>query len=119
MFLRHGKYYLMWSEGDWVGGGYSVSYAMADSPLGPFKRRGKILKSNPRVATGTGGNTVIHKPHSQKWYIVYHRRPLGDSNPNHRVVCIDRMIFSTQGLINPVIVTFKGVAKSAIPTDGN
>jgi len=43
MMIRHGKYYLMWSEGGWTGPNYSVAYAIADSMLGPFKRIGKIL----------------------------------------------------------------------------
>ncbi|MEP7186080.1 MAG: glycoside hydrolase family 43 protein [Rhodanobacter sp.] len=115
MFLRHGTYYLMWSEGDWVGSAYSVAYAMADSPLGPFKRIGNVLKANPKVAKGTGGNTVIHVPNSDTWYIVYHRRPLGDKDPNHRVVSIDRMVFDKRGHIEPVKITFKGVAANPLP----
>ncbi|KAJ0382989.1 hypothetical protein COL922a_011402 [Colletotrichum nupharicola] len=38
MFKRNEKYYLMWSEGGWTGPDYSVSYAISDSPLGPFNR---------------------------------------------------------------------------------
>ena len=46
MFKRNGKYYFMWSEGGWTGPDYSVAYAIADSPLGPFKRVDKILQQN-------------------------------------------------------------------------
>ncbi len=119
MFRRHGTYYLMWSEGGWGGPGYSVAYAMAKSPLGPFKRVGKILQSNPHVATGTGGNTVIHAPHSHAWYIVYHRRPLGETDPNHRVICIERMYFDDDGRIKPVKVTFHGVAADPVEKKRN
>jgi len=42
MFVRERKYYFMWSEGGWTGPDYSVAYAIADSPFGPFKRVGKI-----------------------------------------------------------------------------
>src|SRR5690606_9429677 len=38
MFIRNNKYYFMWSEGGWTGPDYSVAYAIADSPFGPFKR---------------------------------------------------------------------------------
>lgn len=41
MLKRNNKYYFMWSEGSWVGSDYSVAYAIADSPFGPFKRIGK------------------------------------------------------------------------------
>ncbi len=61
MFLRNGKYYLMWSEGGWTGPGYSIAYAVADSPLGPFKRIGKILQQDPRIATGAGHHSLIHR----------------------------------------------------------
>ncbi|MEP7185374.1 MAG: glycoside hydrolase family 43 protein [Rhodanobacter sp.] len=110
MFLRNGKYYLMWSEGGWTGPDYSVAYAVADSPLGPFTRIGKILQQDPRIATGAGHHSLIHPAGSDDWYIVYHRRPLGDSDANHRVVCIDRMYFDKRGLIKPVVLTDQGVA---------
>src|ERR1017187_8579239 len=44
LFRRGSKYYFMWSEGGWTGPNYSVAYAIADSPLGPYKRIGKILQ---------------------------------------------------------------------------
>jgi beta-xylosidase len=62
MFIRGGKYYFMWSEGGWTGPNYSVAYAMADSPLGPFKRIGKILQQDPTVATGAGHHSVLQLP---------------------------------------------------------
>ena len=111
LFLRNGKYYLMWSEGGWGGPNYSVAYAMADSPLGPFKRIGKVLQQDPKVATGAGHHSLFHVPADDLWYIVYHRRPLGERNPNHRVTCIDRMYFDEQGLIKPIQITFEGVEK--------
>ena len=30
---------------------------------------------------------------SGDWYIVYHRRPLGETDRNHRVVSIDKLEF--------------------------
>lgn len=114
MFLRCGKYYFMWSEGGWGGPNYSVAYAIADSPLGPFKRIGKILQQDPDVATGAGHHSVINIPGTDEWYIIYHRRPLGDSNSNHRQVCIDRMYFDEKGYIKPVKITFEGVPRRAL-----
>ena len=111
MFIRNGKYYFMWSEGGWTGPNYSVAYAIADSPLGPFERIGKILQQDPQVATGAGHHSVIQLPGKDIYYIVYHRRPLGERDGNHRVVCIDRMEFDAQGFIEPVKITFEGVAR--------
>jgi len=105
MFMKNGRYYFMWSEGGWGGPDYSVAYAIADSPLGPFKRVGKILQQDSTVATGAGHHSVIHEPGTDKWYIVYHRRPLGETAANHRVVCIDEMRFDNNGYILPVKMT--------------
>ena len=110
MFIRNGKYYFMWSEGGWTGPDYSVAYAIGDSPLGPFERIGKILQQDPAVATGAGHHSVLKIPGRDEYYIVYHRRPLGETDRNHRVTCIDRMTFDENGRINPVKITFKGVA---------
>ncbi|SFF05635.1 glycoside hydrolase family 43 protein [Thermophagus xiamenensis] len=109
MLKKDGKYYFMWSEGGWGGPHYRVAYAISDNPMGPFKRIGIILEQDPEVATGAGHHSVLHKPGSDDWYIVYHRRPLGETDPNRRVVCIDRMFFDKNGYIKPVKITFKGV----------
>jgi beta-xylosidase len=109
MFIRGGKYYFMWSEGGWTGPNYSVAYAIADSPFGPFKRIAKVLKQDPQVATGAGHHSVIHVPGSEDYYIVYHRRPLGERDGNSRVTCIDRMEFDQDGFIKPIRITHEGV----------
>jgi len=110
MFKRDGRYYLMWSEGGWTGPDYSVAYAIGDSPTGPFKRIGKILKQDPAIATGAGHHSLLHTPDG-RWYIVYHRRPKGETAANHRVVCIDRLQFDARGFILPVKMTREGVAR--------
>ncbi len=114
MFIRKGKYYFMWSEGGWTGPDYSVAYAIADSPFGPFQRIGKILQQDPAVATGAGHHSVINVPGTDKWYIVYHRRPLGETDGNARVTCIDDMEFDENGMIKPVKISFEGVKKQKI-----
>ena len=114
MFKKDGKYYFMWSEGGWTGPNYSVAYAIADSPFGPFEREAKILQQDSTVARGAGHHSVIIKPETDEYYIVYHRRPLGETNGNYRVTCIDKMTFDEKGFINPVRMTFQGVEPSLI-----
>jgi beta-xylosidase len=109
MFKKSGKYYFMWSEGGWGSSDYSVAYAIADSPFGPFERIGKILQQDATVATGAGHHSVLNISGTEDYYIVYHRRPLNDRTVNHRVTCIDRMTFDENGYINPVKITFEGV----------
>ncbi|MGF7230566.1 glycoside hydrolase family 43 protein [Arachidicoccus sp.] len=109
MLKRKGIYYFMWSEGGWGGPNYRVAYAMSKSPLGPFKRVGVILQQDPSIATGAGHHSVIKIPGKDKYYIVYHRRPLGDDKANDRQVCIDEMHFDKDGKIAPVKITKEGV----------
>jgi beta-xylosidase len=114
MLLKDGKYYFMWSEGGWTGPDYAVAYAVGESPFGPFQRVGKILQQDPTVATGAGHHSVLHSAVSNKWYIVYHRRPLEETDRNHRVVCIDELRFDARGFIEPVAITKAGVAADPI-----
>jgi hypothetical protein len=107
MFKRNGTYYLMWSEGGWTGPDYAVSYGRSDSPTGPFSREAKILQQDSAIATGSGHNAVINVPDTDIWYIVYHRRPIGDDDGNHRQVCYDRMYFNDDGSIQTVTMLVK------------
>ncbi|MFD2933964.1 glycoside hydrolase family 43 protein [Spirosoma flavum] len=114
MFVRNGKYYFMWSEGGWTGPNYSVAYAVAKSPFGPFERVGKILQQDPKVATGAGHHSVIQVPGTDDWYIIYHRRPLTETDGNHRETCIDHMYFDADGAIKTVKITVEGVEAQAL-----
>ncbi len=114
MFRKDNKYYLMWSEGGWTGPDYSVAYAIADSPLGPFKRIGKILEQDEKIARGAGHHSLFHNPRSNNWYIVYHRRPLDETAANSRVTSIDKMEFDEKGLIKPVKITNEGVKRDKL-----
>jgi beta-xylosidase len=109
MFMRNGKYYLMWSEGGWTNDTYKVEYGISDSPFGPFKKLNTVLKSDPAIATGAGHHSVVNIPGTDDWYIFYHRRPIPNLGRDHRVVCIDRMYFNADGTIQPVKITVEGV----------
>jgi beta-xylosidase len=108
MIKRKGTYYFMWSEGDWGGSDYGVAYAKGNSPVGPFTRVGKILQTNPAIATGPGHHSVLHIPNTDDWYIVYHRHPLGSTGISKRVLAIDKMVFDKDGNIEPIVMTKDG-----------
>jgi beta-xylosidase len=112
MLPKGDKYYFMWSEGGWTGPGYAVAYAIGSSPSGPFERIGKILQQDSTVATGAGHHSMLHV--ADKWYIVYHRRPLGETDRDHRVVSIDEVRFDDRGLIRPVVITNVGVQRNRL-----
>lgn len=109
MLKRNGKYYFMWSEGGWTGPNYCVAYAISDTPFGPFQRIGKILQQDPSIATGAGHHSVIQIPGKDEYYIIYHRRPLTETDGNSRETCIDRLVFREDGTIEPVRMTKEGV----------
>lgn len=109
MIKRGGRYYFMWSEGGWTGPGYCVAYAVSDSPLGPFERVGIILEQDSSVATGAGHHGMLQLPGTDEWYIIYHRRPLTETDANHRELCIDRLEFEPDDTIRKVKITFEGV----------
>ena len=101
----------MWSEGGWTDGTYQVAYATGNSVMGPFEKKGVILKADESVATGAGHNSVINIPNTDEWFMVYHRRPIPNLDRDHRVVCIDHLYFNTDGTIKPVKMTFGGVKR--------
>ncbi len=115
MAKRNGIYYLMWSEGDWTGPDYRVAYATGPSPIGPFTSRGVVLKQDARIARGAGHHSLLRIPGTDDWYIVYHRRPLGETDGNHREIAIDRLYFRRDGSIAPVVLTNEGIAPRPLP----
>ena len=111
MFVRNGKYYLMWSEGGWTNGTYKVAYAISDNVLGPFERKATVLQADESIATGAGHHSTINIPGTDEWFIVYHRRPIPNLDRDHRVVCIDRLFFDANGEIKDVKMSFEGVKR--------
>lgn len=114
MFKKEGKYYFMWSEGGWTGPDYAVAYAISDSPFGPFERKGRILQQDETIARGAGHHSVIYNEKKDKWFIVYHRRPINVTTRDARETCIEEMNFDKNGDILPVKMTLKGVKKSKL-----
>lgn len=98
---------LIWNS--WGDNSYGVAYVTGSSPTGPFSGPPKqILSGNDDVGTSTGHNSVF-TPDGEDYYIVYHRRYLNDTARDHRIVCVDRMEFDTEGNILPVDITTEGV----------
>lgn len=105
MFERKGKWYFMYSSGEWTGDSYCVNYSVGSTPFGPFEFKGKVLSSQRPLATGAGHHSVINLPGTDDWYICYHRRPIPSLSPHHRVTCLDRLYFDEKGDIKPVVMT--------------
>jgi len=116
MAKRRGVYYFMWSEGEWTGPDYRVAYAMSSSPTGPFKRIGTILQQDARIARGAGHHSIVNIPGSDDWVIAYHRRPLDETDGNHRELAIEHLYFNEDGTIRPVKLSKEGVAPRPLPS---
>ena len=116
MHERDGIYYLSYSHGRFNGPDYSVHYATAPSPVGPWRYRGAILTSD-RLRKGPGHHSFVHAPDG-RWLIVYHRweQPRGPAPfTGERQVAIDRVSYARDGRILPVRMT----EGSAAPTLGD
>ena len=111
---RQGIYYLMWSEYDTRDPRYSVSYATAKSPFGPFARaeNNPILKQRD-IVKGAGHHSVVQIPGRDEWVIAYHRFRIPDGNGYNRETCLAPMRFDAQGRILAVDV-FESV-RPAVP----
>lgn len=114
VFYRNGLYYFMWSVDDTGAANYHVAYGTSKSPLGPIEvaKDPIVLIQDPQHEIyGTAHNSVIQKPGTDEWYIVYHRinKDYIHFQPGvHREVCIDKMEFNADGTIKRVIPTHKG-----------
>jgi beta-xylosidase len=103
MIKRGGLYYFMWSENDARDVRYQVAYGISRSPLGPIEvpRDNVILQRRGRVV-GTGHNSVINVPGSDRWYIFYHRHAVPNGSGYLRETCVAPLEFSRYGAIEKV-----------------
>lgn len=106
MHERNGVYYLSYSHGNWQGSSYSVHYATAPSPVGPWTYRGPILTSTVRYK-GPGHHSFIVDPATGKTLIVYHRwegQDGGGPFKGQRRIAIAPVEYSADGMILPIVM---------------
>lgn len=98
---RKGRYYEMFSGGNWQNTTYGVSYAVTDDidrgdeweQHADGQNVLPILRTIPGVIVGPGHNSVVRGPNNRELYCVYHRWTEAG-----RVLAIDRMDFNGEGL---------------------
>ena len=93
------RYYLMYSANFYASRDYSVGYAVAESPMGPFVKaaHNPILASPNAEISGPGHNSVTTSPDGSELFIVYHIHTDAQNPSGDRQVCIDRMGFRKDG----------------------
>lgn len=106
MHERNGTYYLSYSFGKWNGPSYSVHYATARSPVGPWTYRGRILAGDQKHQ-GPGHHSFVKAPNGE-WLIVYHRWERGPGEgpyKGERQIAVDRIRYTSDGRILPIKMT--------------
>ena len=107
MHERNGIYYLSYSSGHWDRSDYSVRYATAPTPTGPWTYRGTILRS-ANGFKGPGHHAFFRAPRTGEWMVAYHRweHQTGDGPYRHarRQVAVAPVRYDADGSIEPVVM---------------
>lgn len=99
--IKHdGRYYLTYSANCYASKAYSVGYATADSPLGPYEKAAE----NPILTagfyegiSGPGHHSMIYTPEEEALYFVYHTHTYPKEGGGNRQVNLDRACFDEEG----------------------
>lgn len=117
MHVSDGVYYLSYSHGGWRHASYSVHYAIADSPTGPWRYQGAVLTSDA-TRKGPGHHSFISLPSGGGWRILYHRweGQSGDGPyQGSRQICLDEVEYDAHGMIKPIRMTTGSREPSGAP----
>ena len=102
----NGKYYLVYCDIS-RGRASCLSYAMADHPLGPYKKGGVIIDNifcDPDTWNNHGSIECFHG----QWYVFYHKACNGTKY--WRRVCVEPIFFDSDGHIKEVEMTSNGAS---------
>jgi GH43 family beta-xylosidase len=93
-----GRYYLTYSANNWETPQYGVGYAVADRPLGPFRKSpaNPVLSQDASIGMySTGHGSIAASPDGSELYYVHHGRP-SPTEPQRRLYT-ERMQISAAG----------------------
>ena len=101
---RGDKYYMVYTDIS-RGKATCLSYAVADEPLGPYKKGGVIIDNVYCDPNSWNDHGSIAEYRGQ-WYVFYHR---SSQNRNTcRRVCVEKIEFDENGMIKEVVQTSSG-----------
>lgn len=107
MIKRNGIYYFIYAHMGRANRPTCIGYAMAKSPMGPFKYGGVIIDNDhcdPAVWNNHGSVVEMNG----KWYVFYHRST--HNSYTMRKACVEPITFNADGTINEVEMTTQGAA---------
>lgn len=102
---RGDLYYMVYTDTS-RGRATCLAYATASAPLGPYTKRGIII-DNTGCDPETWNNHGSIQEFKGDWYVFYHRS--SNASRFSRRLCIERIQFDSNGLINEVPMTSNGV----------
>lgn len=104
VFKRKEKYYFTFP---WVQDKTEkLAYAIGDNPMGPFVFQGIIMDESP---TGCWTNHHSIVEYKNQWYLFYHHNDYSPSFDKNRSARVDTLFFNSDGSIQEVIPTLRGV----------
>ena len=103
---RGNRYYMVYTDIS-RGKATCMSYAVADSPLGPYKKGGVII-DNIYCDPNTWNNHGSIAEFNGQWYVFYHRSSQGMRSC--RRVCAEPISFDENGWIREVEQTSQGAS---------
>ena len=103
-FQFNGKYYLTYPHVE--NKIERLEYSMSDSPMGPYKPVGIIMDES---ASGCWTNHQSIVQYKDQWYLFYHDKDYSPKFDKNRSVRIDSLFFNTDGNIQKVKPTLRGV----------
>lgn len=106
-FKKDGKYYFTFAH-VFIDEGYTIGYAISDSPMGPYTYYGKIMDN---INNGTNHHSVVN--YNGDWILFYHYWHLSGFN-KLRSMCADYMTFKPDGTIKKVVPTLRGIGNPTL-----
>jgi hypothetical protein len=99
-----GRYYLLYADVS-RGRPTCLAYAIADRPLGPYRKRGIVIDNaeSGYLAWNNHGSLVEF---GNQWYVVYHRP--SRRGPFNRRACMEPITIAPDGTIAEVQMTTQG-----------
>jgi hypothetical protein len=105
-FKLGGLYYLTFPWVRHEGGTETLAYATSGSPLGPWDFRGIIMAEHANRCWTNHHSLVEYKG---QWYLFYHTNFFSPKDDKRRSVCIEKLTFNSDGTIQEVKETMRGV----------
>ena len=94
---RRGRYWCLYSGGNWQRPSYGVSVAWAPHPLGPWTETPgdgpAVIRTRPGVAHGPGHASVVTDDAGTDWLVYHAWDPAGTA----RRMCLDRLDWTPAG----------------------